>query len=267
MTIPILRFAKDTGEGSFEEPEHLLGLSMGMPHKAHFSVDGGGMKALQMQPGDLQIMPAGLSHRVAWNDASFLLVRVPGNALHSLAEEMGLEVPRLQPRLQQTDPLIQQLLVSLADASLPEQSAGDLLRQQLETALLGQLLNRYCGLDKVTVLEGQCMRRHTLAPRRLRQVLEYIEVFCHTPITVDELATIAGVSRYHFVRGFKASIGESPYQLVIRRRLERAQVLLQRSDLSVGEIAHELGFSSQSHFSQAFRRRFGFSPQRYRQQL
>lgn len=269
MQISVQCFANATGGGVFQEPRHLLGLALGKPHPVQFAVDGAPGRRLGMKPGDLQIMPAGLLHEANWTDASFLLAMVPEAALDGMAAELELADPKLQPRMQHSDPLIQQLLVSLANESLDEQPAGALRREQLELALLGQLLGCHSGLTRGVAQRSsrQLMRRHTLAPRRLRQVLEYIEVFCHTPISVDELAAIAGVSRYHFVRGFKASTGESPYQMVIRRRLERAVDLLEGSQLPVGMIAYRLGFSSQSHFSQAFRQRYGISLQGYRRQL
>ncbi|WP_414717564.1 helix-turn-helix domain-containing protein [Steroidobacter sp.] len=77
---------------------------------------------------------------------------------------------------------------------------------------------------------------------------------------------MVNLSRFHFCRVFRLTVGASPWEYLSLLRLRRAKVLLQESSRSVTEIAHICGFSDQSHFTRVFRRRIGTSPGRWRRQ-
>ncbi|WP_159882116.1 AraC family transcriptional regulator [Paenibacillus puerhi] len=98
----------------------------------------------------------------------------------------------------------------------------------------------------------------------LRHVLEYIHAHYSDDIHIDELASIARQSRFHFIRSFKKNVGLTPYQYVLRLRIEEARRLLERTALSVTEISCSLGFSSPSQFYRAFARMSGLTPEKYR---
>jgi AraC-like DNA-binding protein len=106
--------------------------------------------------------------------------------------------------------------------------------------------------------------RGGLAPGALRRVREYIDGRLGDNISLDSLAAVAELSRCHFARAFKQSVGTSPHAYVMERRLERAERLLAETDLSLCQVALDSGFSDQSHFSSCFRRSFGESPRAFR---
>ncbi|QPP10671.1 helix-turn-helix transcriptional regulator [Streptomyces bathyalis] len=85
-------------------------------------------------------------------------------------------------------------------------------------------------------------------------------------LDLDAVAAHAGYSRYHFVRAFKATYGESPGQYLSRRRIERAEELLRSANLSVTEICMAVGFTSLGTFSARFKKQTGTSPSAYRRQ-
>lgn len=95
---------------------------------------------------------------------------------------------------------------------------------------------------------------------RLRKVLAYIEEHFAEDLKMDELAEVAGMSKYHFSRLFKDAVGVPPYRYVVQQRVEAARRLLLRTDLQVTQIALRTGFSSQSHFSTTFREHTGTTP-------
>jgi AraC family transcriptional regulator len=78
------------------------------------------------------------------------------------------------------------------------------------------------------------------------------------------LAEEAGLSPYHFSKAFKASLGVPPWRYVTERRIHRAKELLLDRCRSITEIAHDLGFSSHSHFTDVFRKKTGRAPSRFR---
>lgn len=86
-------------------------------------------------------------------------------------------------------------------------------------------------------------------------------------IALDELARAAFVSPEHLCRLFHSATGRSPIQTVRLARLDRALILLSRSNYSVAQIAHLNGFASPFHFSRRFKDAFGCSPQQLRTQL
>jgi AraC family transcriptional regulator len=82
--------------------------------------------------------------------------------------------------------------------------------------------------------------------------------------SIEELAAHAGVSPTHFCRIFKKATGVSPHQYVMKARLNRAQHMLEQSEASMATIADSLGFTSQSHFTRAFRQFAGETPSDFR---
>lgn len=96
--------------------------------------------------------------------------------------------------------------------------------------------------------------------RRVQSVLSHIEENLHAPHQLEDLAAIAGVSPYHFARVFRRTIGRSPHQYVIERRLAHAKRRLNQSDDPIVEIAHDCGFASQSHMTDVFNKVLGITP-------
>jgi transcriptional regulator GlxA family with amidase domain len=83
-------------------------------------------------------------------------------------------------------------------------------------------------------------------------------------LTIDRLAALVSMSPFHFARCFKQTTGLTPHQFVTRERIERAKALLAQARLPISDIALAVGFSSQSHFADVYRRITGTSPRRAR---
>ncbi|OLC31456.1 MAG: hypothetical protein AUH28_14190 [Acidobacteria bacterium 13_1_40CM_56_16] len=99
-----------------------------------------------------------------------------------------------------------------------------------------------------------------LPPASIRRVRDYIDSHLIANITIETLATTVGLSVYHFARAFKQSIGMPPHEFILRRRVQRADQMLHRTELPLSEIAAAVGFSDQSHFARHFRRQTGMTP-------
>jgi transcriptional regulator GlxA family with amidase domain len=96
--------------------------------------------------------------------------------------------------------------------------------------------------------------------RQLDSVCEYIEGNLAQPLTVMELAGVAGVSPTHFSRLFRQTTGESPYRYVRRRRVDRAERLIVGTQLPFRDVARLVGFSDQSHLNRMMRADRGLTP-------
>jgi AraC-like DNA-binding protein len=103
--------------------------------------------------------------------------------------------------------------------------------------------------------------------RRLRRVEEFLRSNLGTPLSLQQVAREAGLSRFHFLRLFKQAYGRTPFKHLTRLRMEEAKQRLVRGDESVTEIAYACGYEDAAHFAAAFRREIGVSPRMYRQRL
>jgi transcriptional regulator of acetoin/glycerol metabolism/AraC-like DNA-binding protein len=106
--------------------------------------------------------------------------------------------------------------------------------------------------------------RGGLPPGAMRRVREYVDAHLGESMDLAELASIAGLSVFHFARQFKQSAGVTPHSYLVQRRVERAQDLLARTDLALSEIAVAAGFSDQSHLARHFRQMLGTTPREFR---
>lgn len=98
----------------------------------------------------------------------------------------------------------------------------------------------------------------------LARAVDYIRAHYRSPVSIDELAAVALLSRYHFIRTFKAATGLSPYQYVLRVRIEEAKRMLRTTRMSVTDISLHVGFSSPSQLHRAFVNMVGASPEQFR---
>ena len=85
------------------------------------------------------------------------------------------------------------------------------------------------------------------------------------PLTVDDLAAAAGLSRAHFSREFRRAFGEPPHAYLLTRRLERAAALLRGTDRSIADVCLSVGLQSIGSFTTSFSRMYGVSPLAYRE--
>jgi AraC family transcriptional regulator len=109
--------------------------------------------------------------------------------------------------------------------------------------------------------------RGGLAPWQAKRVAAYIESNICSKIGVIELAAVAQLSIGHFFRAFKVSFGASPLAYVMRQRMLHAQAIMASSEAPLSQVALECGMCDQAHFSHAFRRIIGVSPNVWRRQI
>jgi AraC-like DNA-binding protein len=98
----------------------------------------------------------------------------------------------------------------------------------------------------------------------LRGAKDLIDREYAQPLDLDEIASAAGYSKYHFSRSFAVAFGEGPAAYLTRRRVERAKSLLRGANLNVTEVCFMVGFESVGSFSSLFRRLVGLTPSLYR---
>lgn len=98
------------------------------------------------------------------------------------------------------------------------------------------------------------------------KAIEYIEENYEKKISIDELADIAKISKYHFIRKFKKTYSETPYEFIIRYKINKSKILLLNTDYSVDEVSMMVGFNDTTTFIRAFKKLIGTTPNKYREQ-
>lgn len=98
----------------------------------------------------------------------------------------------------------------------------------------------------------------------IRRVRDFVDAHLAESINVACLAAVAGLSVFHFSREFKRSLGVTPHNYLVTRRIRRARELLETTDLSLSDIARASGFADQGHMARHFRSLVGSTPRQYR---
>ena len=143
-----------------------------------------------------------------------------------------------------------------------EQEEGwELICQNLMEVLLLRLTRRKdFSLSREAPPSGTKMNRECELVRR------YIDNHFKENLCLDELAALAHINKYYLSHAFQKEFGTSPISYLISRRIQESRYLLTDTDHTLSQIAHILGFSSLSYFSQSFRRLEGVSPMEYRRE-
>lgn len=148
---------------------------------------------------------------------------------------------------------------------LVEDEAGQVVAvgALIEQALV-HVLRRYAVVRRSDQLE---LSRAGLTDRRIRRAVELMHAHLERDLPLEEIASAAHLSPFHFSRLFKKLTGATPHSYLAALRISRAQRLLAETDLSVTEIGARVGYASSSHFSKAFRQATGLAPRAFRAAL
>jgi AraC family transcriptional regulator len=214
--------------------------------------------------GSMTIIPAGYPSQWRWSgsgESTHILVE-PQLLARVAAEALDLNPDRvtLPPVYSLSDPAVRAAMLQL-DAELRAGGPGGrLLAESLGNVLAVHLLRHFSASGPIDVHPGGVLSKH-----KLRAVIEYIHEHLDAELSLDHLAAVAHMSPYHFARLFKNSTGLPPHQYIIACRVERAKELLRDRDrLTLAEVAMEVGFSNQSHFTRHFKRLVGVTPKLFR---
>jgi len=213
--------------------------------------------------GDIAIIPADISHRCNWNTSvQFMILAIEPVLLKQVGIDwVNSDRIELIPRFMTVqDALIQGIFSTLKAELETGGFGGNLLVDSLKTALAIHLLRNYCNTSPKLSSYGD-----GLPWAKLTLVTEYINAHLHEELKLTEIAAIAQISPYHFLRLFKQSMGVTPHQYILQSRIEQAKYLLQSSDLSIADIALRVGFCDQSHLTRCFKRILGLTPKQFLQ--
>jgi AraC family transcriptional regulator len=217
-----------------------------------------------ISPGHVHVMPPSVATTwKAGRELAFLSIHFPVSRIEGLTEDSSQYrrwIEELRLRVGVEDPLVAAAATALACEVREPGERTTLFADHLADTILLQVLRTRRGAEA----EAHPEWRGGLSPRAIHVVREKIQESLAVGATIGELASEVGLSRAHFARAFKISMGVPPHHYVTARRVARAKELLSNTDQPLADIALAVGFSSQAHFTEQFRRATGNTPLRFR---
>lgn len=220
-----------------------------------------------LQPGTVIGTGAGLTARAEFRGPCDVLHLFVPTALYvDLSLKAGIGSARSLPHVipPVRDKTIEALAWSLLRVEELDSASAELYVDAVTMAILVRLLARVLACNLPSGRRGN-QTRGGLVMWRLQRVLKFVEANLAEPLSLEALAACAGLSRMYFAAQFKAATGIRPHEYLIRRRVERAATILQETTMPLVEVAHEVGFQTQAHFTTVFRRFTCETPSRWRQ--
>jgi AraC-like DNA-binding protein len=163
--------------------------------------------------------------------------------------------------------IISPAIMKLRLASKVNYDEDEWMKEQFFEVLEKLLLihrNLYTEIQKLPPIK---FSTKTELYRRICRAKEFIDSCYTNQLTIASISKEACLSQYHFLRLFKTVFKQTPHQYLTKRRIEKAMQYLSHTEMSITEICFEIGFESISSFSWLFRKRFGLSPQMFRNQF
>lgn len=241
---------------------HYLVLHLGGDKQVTRSQGGRSLKR-DVRSGSFSTVAAGSAYR--WHTKGPIafghIYLQPGWFAQTVAEGLDCDPAKveLEEEVGSYDALIGHML-----AALVQTGAGDDVAVMQQEAALEALLLR---LHERQSSAARTDERMLITAGSVRRVCDFIAANLDSTLTLDELARVAGYSRFHFARGFRAATGMPPYAYLLRQRIARACEMLGERGVPVSAIATATGFATHAQFSSRFRQITGIAPRAYREML
>ncbi|WP_157874585.1 AraC family transcriptional regulator [Streptomyces sp. AcH 505] len=189
----------------------------------------------------------------------YLNLRTPHDTLHVyLKSELFIgSGPELAPMLGIEDSILENLAAAITESVTDPLPRSSLYVDPIAHAIVGRILD-------ITGRAPKYRNAERLSNAKLSRIREFVEEHLEQDIRIADLAAACGIGAKHLKRSFQASMGTTPYQYVVSRRVERAKRLLAERSIALAEIALRSGFCHQEHLTRVFRAVTGQSPGRYR---
>jgi AraC family transcriptional regulator len=216
-----------------------------------------------MRAGDVIVAPAGEPRALRHKEETELVkLRLAPSLFAGIIEDSmvnGSSRIELLDNFGGRDIHIEDLARRLIGEVRADALASRLYAESLATQLAVHLVRHYSTASKLTNGGSNKLSRY-----KLQRVTDYINDNLREDLALGKIAAILSMSRYHFAHAFRQTTGLAPHRYVIQRRIEYAKRLLRETDLTVAEVARQVGYANQSNFCVAFHRFTGQTPGSFR---
>jgi AraC family transcriptional regulator len=219
----------------------------------------GGIQRQAVSERQICIIPPGQPHQLIWQQGTDLtMILLAPEFLKRMAHEGGMKGVELAGQQGAFDPVIWHLGRALRAELRRNDRLDAAYINSVATVLARHLLSTYATAVRLPVENGGLPRF------KLKRAIEFVQENMVDDISFRDVAAHLRMSAYHFARMFKQSTGESPHRYIVRCRIERAKALLSEARLPISDVAFEVGYKSQSHFTTCFGRLTGVTPAAFR---
>jgi AraC-like DNA-binding protein len=227
-----------------------------------------GPRQISCQPGSLVPVSPGQQHgiREGRKLISFISLFIEHEWLDRLMRKIkGAGHSGFPAEALDMEPDVQNLITQMIGENMKETPCREFLLRSLAEQLAILIIRHYCR----TATSPELINPDLLAgeQRRFQAVISLMQHQYAYPLTIKQLADMAGMNNYYFIRIFKRLFSVSPYHMLMRIRLANAKRLLARSDLMICEISRKCGFKSASRFSAVFLKETGQTPSHFRRNV
>lgn len=243
-----------------------------MPYENIYTVEIGS-SSIVVNEGDIIIIPPGELHTlIAPESGSRMIMQIDYSLLCNL-KGMDSLLHTLHPyiliRKENNDELRDELAEVLRNYMLEIESEYFGMAPYHEARIYSLMIDFFVDLGRETGNQDRQFGNFTTNKQheyvqKFMNVCNYINEHCTEDVTVDDLADIAGFSKFHFARLFKQFTNVSYYDYLTRKRIEHAETLLISPDISITEVAMQSGFNSLSTFNRVFKNIKNCTPSEYK---
>ena len=214
-------------------------------------------KTYRIKAGDLVIIPPYMEHTeqsIKGTPLEYYVIGVDGVSFQHADDQTNVQVFCNFSNKSLIADLLGQMLYEVRNPAY----GSDKICQNLLEILLLRII-RYQHVIPVPLTS-------TYMTKECARIKEFLDSNYSEHITLDTLTELTHMNKYYMAHSFAKYTGKSPIQYLNQRRMEAACTLLKDTDYSIASISSTVGFSSQSYFTQAFRKKYGMTPIKYRQQ-
>jgi AraC family transcriptional regulator len=256
-------------------PVHWLSFNLSQPVLLTQKHDRRQHKSL-VQQGDLTLVPAGQATywRAQTNDIplSNLSIYLQPELIAQTAASSDLDSERIELMdcFSDYNPHLHYIAMMLLEELKSGGIMGELYVESLTQALVIHLLRHYSSVQPQLVEPIGGTRHHangtiiidrySLTPARIQSAIDYIHAHLDSNLSMAQIANSVKTSPNYFASIFKTATGISLHQYVIKQRVERARLLLTKTDLKIVDIASQVGFANPSHLTYHCKRQTGMTP-------
>ncbi|MFT3733280.1 MAG: AraC family transcriptional regulator [Hyphomicrobium sp.] len=241
-------------------PFHYVSVMLSGPLLIEARLGGERVRA-RMQTGQSLLMGAGRSNIWRWDqptEEAHVFLRA--DFLENMSTEAGSGKAEILDRMAFSDMSLRHTILALTEEMTRFGNVSTIFFDMAAELIARRILSRHCNPHRSKAVKYS----GALTAKQLRRVLFLVHDRLADDITLDDLAEAAGLSRFHFVRAFKAAVGKPPHRWLVGLRIERAKELLLNRGTTIIEVAASVGFDSQSHFGQVFLEYVGMCPSEWR---
>ncbi|HYL99580.1 MAG TPA: AraC family transcriptional regulator [Blastocatellia bacterium] len=224
-----------------------------------------GDEIVDLHAGEAALINVGQFHSAKAESVEFVSTSILPSLVADVASEIGsihndteIVFRASVARDESIAGISRQIAVELSSDRLGREAMLDSLARQLVI----NLLRSHFTIRRTPSIE---LSRVGPVDRRLRRAVEFMHDNYSRELAVEEIASAAYLSEFHFARLFKQILGVTPHMYLANLRLEEARRLLSETELSISEVAAMVGYQSQSHFTRVFKAVTGITPRCFRQ--